>query len=145
MTAVRILAALVIAAFTASAAYACGHCIEDRMAAVYDHAVLTRASAARHKVAFFAVLGTVPPDYATAQAIRREVEQVPGVNRNSVRYSSELASLSLSFDPGAVRYAALERALNTALAGRGLKLGLINIVDRPSQIRAGRSDTAAAR
>ena len=32
----------------ASAAHACGYCIEDKIAAVYDHAVVTRAAAQKH-------------------------------------------------------------------------------------------------
>lgn len=142
------LPALVVAltsALAATTVSACGYCIEDRMAAVYDHAVMTRATAAGHKIAFYAVLGAAPTDAASANAIRRDVESVRGVNKNSVRYSGDLAALSLSFDPRATPWAEIDHKIGKALAARGLALGLINIVDRPSEIRAGRRDTTAAR
>jgi uncharacterized protein (DUF2236 family) len=139
------IAGFVASLLLASTANACGYCIEDRMAAVYDHAVMTRASAAGHKVAFYAVLGVAPTDGASAQAIRRAVESVRGVDKNSVRYSGDLAALSLSFDPRAAAWADIDRRIGKALAPRGLTLGLINIVDRPDEIRAGRATAAAVR
>lgn len=123
-------------------AWACGYCIEDRMAAVYDHAVLTRASAAGHKVAFYAVLGAAPADETASKAIRREVETVRGVDRSSARYSGDLAALSFAFDPRAAAWADVDRRIGTALAARGLTLGLISIVDRADQIRAGNRTAA---
>jgi hypothetical protein len=136
--ALRAVAALALLGWAAGAA-ACGYCIEDRMASVYDHQVMTRAAASGHKIAFFAVEGLPVADPAAAEAIRRDLDRVRGVDRGSVRYSAELAALSLSFDPRATPYAALDRALSRALEPRGLTLGLINIVDRPTQIRAGRT------
>ena len=115
------------------------------MAAVYDHAVLMRATAARHKVAFYAVLGLAPTDEASARTIRRKVEQVRGVDLGSVRYSGDSAALSLAFDPRAARWGDLDRGIAKALASRGLTLGLIDIVDRPEQMRARRATPSAAR
>lgn len=135
-------AALAIAALVSSAAQACGYCIEDRMAAVYDHQVMMRAAASGHRIAFFAIQGPQVTDGARAQALRRELEHVAGVDRGSVRYSGDLAALSLAFDPRATPYAALERALAKALGAHGLAAGLISIVDHPSQIRAGRTTAA---
>jgi hypothetical protein len=112
---------------------------------VYDHAVMTRAAAAGHKVAFYAVLGAAPADTAGVQAISRDVESIRGVVRNSVRYSADFAALSLSFDPRATPWAEIDHKIGKMLAARGLTLGLINIVDRPSEIRAGRRNTTAAR
>ena len=134
-------AALFVAStLAATPSWGCGYCIEDRIAAVYDHAVITRASATGHKVAFYAVLGAALPGDAAAQAIRRDVESVRGVDGSSVRYSSDLAALSLSFDPRSASWADIDRKIGKALAPRGLTLGLINIVDRPSQIRASAGD-----
>ena len=41
------------------AAEACGVCVEDKMAAVYDHTVVTRALNQKHYVAFFHVDGNL--------------------------------------------------------------------------------------
>src|SRR3982750_1452609 len=50
----------------AGPAAACGYCVEDKIAATYDHAVVTQAFARKHQVAFFHVDGT---------ASRRALEQ----------------------------------------------------------------------
>ena len=41
----------------ATRALACGHCIEDKIAAVYDYALVTQATARNHEVVFFALAG----------------------------------------------------------------------------------------
>ena len=43
-------------------ALACGHCVEDKIAAVYDHAMVTRSLAVKHRVAFFAIDGALATD-----------------------------------------------------------------------------------
>ena len=39
----------------AQAALACGYCVEDKIAAAYDHAVVVRAADRHHQVAFLSI------------------------------------------------------------------------------------------
>ena len=82
-----------------SAALACGHCVEDRIAAVYDHALLQQTVARKHQIAYFALEGRLPRDDATRQKLRALVEATPGVNQGSTRVSLEPGALAIAFDP----------------------------------------------
>jgi len=84
------------------AAWSCGVCDEDKVTATYDHAVISRAAAARRTVVFVAVDSQVE-----AQAFARRVAAVaPGVRgvlRSSVRTAvAPVAPVAFSFvlDPG---------------------------------------------
>ena len=55
-------------------ALACGYCVEDKIAAVYDHATVTHALAQKHQVAFFHVEGALAPGAAR----RRRIGRPPG-------------------------------------------------------------------
>jgi hypothetical protein len=114
----------------APAALACGHCVEDKIAAVYDHGAITQAMARGEQVAFFAIDGDFPAVDATRKAIEAAVRSIDGVDRNSVRVSLELASLSLSFKPARISYTELEKALGKKLADRKLKALPMKLVER---------------
>ena len=77
-------------------ALACGYCVEDKMAAVYDHATVTRALAQKHHVAFFHIEGAVPPGAETKRAIEGLANSASGVDRGTARVSPESSSLSLA-------------------------------------------------
>jgi hypothetical protein len=101
---------------------ACGYCIEDRVAAVYDHGVIAKARERRHRMAFFSLEGRVPAGDEARRAIARSLSSASGVDAGSVRVSVESASLSLSFDPALSSGARIRESLNRDLAARGLKV-----------------------
>ena len=77
----------------APAAWACGVCIEDKVAATYDHEVVVRAAAKGKVMVFCEVAG--PLD---ARRIRRAARSVRGVDPASLRISSQPAALSFALD-----------------------------------------------
>lgn len=107
----------------------CGYCIEDRVAAVYDHAVITSAIGRRHQVAFFAVEGPLPAVGDSRRLIGRALASTPAVDAESIRVSVDWASLSLSYDAKRVSLATLGALLNRNLASRGLKVSLLQSLD----------------
>ncbi|MBS0307627.1 MAG: hypothetical protein JSS58_01530 [Proteobacteria bacterium] len=115
----------VLLALHATSASACGHCVEDKVAAVYDYAVVTQAKAQKHHVVYFALDGTVVPGAALHKRIETAIQSTPGVDQSSVRVSLELAALSFSFDPRRTSYAGLQKALERKLTGE--KLGLMEL------------------
>lgn len=139
------LAACLAATLWVAEAPACGYCIEDRMASVYDHAVLVQAGAAGHKVAYYALLGPASADAAAGQAVARHVEALRGVVRGSVRYSGALAALSFAYDPRIAGAGGIDAALARALAKHGMTAGLVTVADHPSQVRPGRRAPLAGR
>ena len=86
-----------VALFTSllcSASLGCGVCIEDKVAATYDHAVVLHAAASGDVMVFCEVVG--PLDAARLKAAVRGVR---GVKRRSVRVSAQPAALSFAFHP----------------------------------------------
>ena len=117
----------VLLAASAAAAQACGYCVEDTVAAVYDYGLHQRTLALKHEIAFFAWDGPINRDDATRRNIAQAVESVAGVDRGSVRVSMEPAALALAFDPRKSSAGAMQTAISQRLGQ--LKLGI-----RPLQL-----------
>ncbi len=112
-----------------SAVSACGHCVEDKIAAVYDHAAVIKAKAQRHHVAFFAIDGKLVADEKVRRAIENMVRSTDAVDQESVRVSLDLAALSFSFDPTRASFAAVQNAIESKLASMQLRLLELRILD----------------
>jgi len=120
-------------------ALACGHCVEDKIAAVYDHSVITRALAEKHQVVFFAMDGVLTTDEATRQMLERLAAGSRGVDPGSARVSTDAAALSVAFDPQRAPLAVVQRELGKKLAARRLSLLLLRVMDKPAQFKAASS------
>lgn len=119
----------VAAAVAVSPVRACGHCVEDKIAAVYDYAVLSGAQAARRHVAFLAIDGKLVNDAKLRRTITDTVGATAGVDRASVRVSLDLGALSFAFDPRRASLGAIERGLGQRLAPLGLRLTEMKVFD----------------
>lgn len=129
------MASAVLFAGSATAAFACGHCIEDKIAAVYDHAVVRTALARKHQVAFFGLDGRLAGGGAERRLIERAAASADGVDPGSVRASSEGAALSVAFDPARTPLGALQRSLERKLAPKGLLLLPLRVMDAPAELK----------
>ena len=128
-------AAGLVLALHAPAGLACGYCVEDKVASVYDHAVVTRSLAQKHHVAFFHIDGNLAPGEATRRALEALAESTPGVDRGSVRVSVETASLSVAFDPRRSPMVAVQAALDRKFAARKLAVMPLRIIDAPAAMK----------
>lgn len=117
-------AALFIASGTA---LACGVCIEDKVAAVYDHGVVQQAAKDGRLVVFCELSG---PFEASALAARtkRAAQALPGVDRDSVRTSNDLPAISFVIDPRQQTPNAVVAALRRELAGDSIVPKLIRVM-----------------
>jgi hypothetical protein len=122
-------AGLIALSLVSSHALACGVCVEDKIAAVYDHAAVHRALAAKKVVVFFAIDGKLASDERTRRAIAAAA-RAPGVEAGSVRVSTELASLALAFDRRRTNLVEVEKTLESRLAPMGLSLLTLQVRDR---------------
>lgn len=109
---------------------ACGVCVEDKIAAVYDHAAVKQALAARRTVVFFHIDGKLVADERTKRAIADLARATPGVDASSVRVSCELASMALAFDQRRTHLVKVQDSLEKRLASRGLSLLAMQVRDR---------------
>jgi hypothetical protein len=94
---------------------------QDRIKSVWDEGILAQARAQAHKVAFFAIDGTIAPGIRV-EAIAAIAEAAFGVEKGSARVCVETASLSLAFDPNRTAFVAIQRILDRKLARLRLTL-----------------------
>ena len=105
-----------------SSAFACGHCIEDKIASVYDYAIVSKAVSEKHIVVFFSIEGPLVANEDSKQKIKSIVEKMNGVDPKSIKLSMDTASLSVAFDPARISYAVLLDSLEKKLVSKKLSL-----------------------
>jgi hypothetical protein len=130
----RRLAALLLAGI-APAALACGYCVEDKIAATYDHAVVVRALDQKHHVVFFHIDGSLMPGGDTRRTLEAAAESTVGVDKGSVRVSVEALTISFAFDPERTSLVKVQSALERKLAARKLSLMPLRVMDRLSELK----------
>jgi hypothetical protein len=113
--------AFAVVAFAPAASLACGACVEDRIAATYDHGVVEQAAANGDVMVFCEVIGSLDASRLT-QAMRR----VHGVKPQSVRVSAQPAALSFAVDPRARSPRAAVDAAQRSLAP-GTRLTIVRL------------------
>ena len=118
-----------------SLAFSCGHCIEDRIASVYDYAIISKAVSEKHTVAFFALEGPLVANEDSKQKIKSMVEQINGIDSKSIKISLDTAALSVAFDPGRISYAALLDLLEKKLVSKKLSLFPLDTVTQMPKLK----------
>ena len=113
------LAGLAILSFTGST-WACGHCLEDRIASVYDHALVERSHRQGRTIMYLRWDGPVARDAALGRAMAAAAAGVAGVSAADVRVALEPPTLAVPYDPRQISADALEKAL--ALRLRRMKM-----------------------
>ena len=113
------------------AALACGHCVEDRIAAVYDHALVQRTQANGQQLAYFAWHSKAATNEARRLQMVRSVSALPGIVPGSTRVSMQPEALAVAFDP---RRSSREAIDATVLAG----LRKMDVAIVPLQAATGR-------
>jgi hypothetical protein len=111
-------AALIALLLASGPASACGYCVEDKIAATYDHAVVTRAMAQKHHVAFFHIDGALPD----RRALEKAVYSAPAVDRGTARVSADLLTVSFAFDPVRATLGAIHARIEKLLAAHRVSL-----------------------
>lgn len=115
--------------------WGCGYCVEDKIASVYDHALVTRAVGIGHHVAFYHLDGALAQNAATRRALASAAESVPGVDQGSARVALETLTLSFAFDPRRTSLAAAQSALDRKLAARKVSAFPLRVIERPGELK----------
>jgi len=119
-------ASVVAGLLLAQGALACGHCVEDKIAAAYDHSVIVRAVDNRHKVAFLSLEGA--PTKSQERALVRAVESTAGVDRGTARVSLEGGAVSFAFDPSRHALQSIVDGIQKRFAARGAVVSVLRVV-----------------
>ena len=124
----HLVAAALVAGVLPATALACGICVEDRVAAVFDNDTVNSAMARKRHLAFFGLEGSLPATAESRKAIADALQAGGGI-KGTVRVSLESASASTVFDPGKTSLAALRDGAQKRLAPRGLSLTALRVID----------------
>jgi hypothetical protein len=103
-------------------AWGCGVCIEDKVAATYDHPVVQRASARGATVVFCELSGPID-----AARIRSAARRLRGLDVASVRVSANPAALSFALDTKQQSPQAAAAALQQAVPP-GTRVKLLKLI-----------------
>jgi hypothetical protein len=128
LTAAAYLLAAIMFLSVAREVFACGVCVEDRVAASYDHAVVVRSLDRKHQVVFLAIEGEIAASPRLSRQIRGAVESAAGVDRSSARVSLAAASLSFAYDPSRHKLGPIMSAIEKSLAPKGLSVSLLRVI-----------------
>jgi len=123
----KVLSFALLAAFAAGEAGACGVCTDDKVAASYDHAVLTHARE-RGQVVVFAEPGGVADPAAAMKRVAAAAAHVRGIDPASVRSSAAPASIGFALDTKVARPEQALKTLASAAKVPGLQLATLRVL-----------------
>ena len=109
------------------AALACGVCVDDKVAAVYDHDVMQQAAKSGSVVVFCELSGPFEA-HVLAPRAKRAAQALPGVDSASVRTSNELPAISFVVDPARQKPEAAVNALRQRMASEGIVPKLLKVI-----------------
>jgi len=124
---VLLVRAVLLLAVAPNLVLACGVCIEDKVAATYDHAVLTKAKAKNQVVVFGAIDGAASASKANAR-IAAAAGGVKGVQPGATLTSAEPPAFSFVLDPRVQSPEAAIADLQKRLDMPGLRLTFIRVM-----------------
>ena len=110
-----------IALLAPATLFACGHCVEDRAAVVYDPGVVVSARNGNRQMAFYGIEGSSARMAEAPRLVARTLASVRGVNPRSLRISTDAGALSFSYDRRTTA-AQVAAALDAALAALELRV-----------------------
>jgi hypothetical protein len=121
--------AMALAASVPAAVLACGVCIEDRIAATYDHGVVQQAARDGRAVVYCALDGGFDVGH-----LKRAARALPGVDARSVRVSTQPGALSFVVDTARQTPDGVVQKLRAALP-RGAQVKLLRVMSAPAATR----------
>jgi len=119
-------AALLGLALAAPAAFGCGACIEDKVAATYDHSVVERAQR-EHRVVVFAEIRGAEAAEKLERAAALAASKARGVDPSSVRSAHAPLALSFALDERVAPEAAASGIAKAAKVP-GMELAVVRVM-----------------
>jgi hypothetical protein len=123
--------AVLFGAMCSAASFACGVCIEDKIAATYDYLVITSATARGQVIVFGQMEGTADMQ-KIALKIAAAAPRIRGVSGATVRTSAAPAAFSFALDPAVQAPQAAVEQLQKRLHASGVQLAVVRVVTRDS-------------
>ena len=120
------------AALSPAASFACGACVEDKIAATYDYAVVKKAEADHHLMVYGEIESSANVNAVTAK-VASAAARVRGVDRGTVRISASPPAFSFALDPASQGPDAAMNELRKRLGSANVKLTVLRVAGGDSQ------------
>jgi len=117
--------AMALAAAISPSSWACGACVEDAIAATYDHATIRAAIAKRQQVVFVSIEGGDPA--RVVRVLRAAARKVRGVQAGTLRTAVSPPAFSFALAAGEPVDTAVS-AFGKLIADQQVRLTVIRIV-----------------
>ena len=85
-----------------SIVFACGYCLQDRIASVYDHVLVAKTKQLNQKMLYLVWDGPAARDETTKRHLLAIVSRIQGVTKGSVRVASEPPTIGLAYQPSII-------------------------------------------
>ena len=92
-------------------ALACGYCLQDRIASVYDHVLVKQTKQLNQKMLYLVWDGPADHNEKTRRTLIGITSRIKGVTKGSVRVSLEPPTIGLAFQPLSISREQIETAL----------------------------------
>jgi hypothetical protein len=100
--------------------FACGHCLQDRIASVYDHVLVAKTKQLNQKMLYLVWDGPAARDETTKRHLIAIASRIQGVTKGSVRVALEPPTIGLAYQPSIISRERIETLLSQEL--RSLKI-----------------------
>ena len=117
---------LALSTLAAVPVFACGVCVEDKIAATYDHAVVVTAGLRGHRMVFGEIAGAVDMRSATGR-IASAAARVRGIGRGTLRTSTAPPAFSFALKPTRSAESAVSE-LQRRLHDERVKLNVLRVM-----------------
>ena len=106
-------------------ALACGYCLQDRIASVYDHVLVTQTRQLNQKMLYLVWDGPADHNEKTRRALIAITSRIKGVTKGSVRVSLEPPTIGLAFQPLSISREQIETALLQKLRAKQIVVSVL--------------------
>ena len=91
--------------------YACGYCLQDRIASVYDHVLVAKTKQLNQKMLYLVWDGPAARDETTKRHLIAIASRLQGVTKGSVRVALEPPTIGLAYQPSIISRERIETLL----------------------------------
>jgi hypothetical protein len=91
--------------------FACGYCLQDRIASVYDHVLVAKTKQLNQKMLYLVWDGPAARDESTKRHLIAIASRIQGVIKGSVRVALEPPTIGLAYQPSIISQERIETLL----------------------------------
>ena len=106
-------------------AFACGYCLQDRIASVYDHVLVAKTKQLNQKMLYLVWDGPAARDETTKRHLLAIVSRVRGVTKDSVRVALEPPTIGLAYQPLSISRERIETLLLQQLRSMNIVVSVL--------------------